>query len=493
MSKLERHSQKVAELQNDIKAFRNQKDKSSLLAFGYGKSHSNTTRTKRYKQNCPSLDFGQLNEIIHIDPAKRIAIVEPRVTMEKLLHATLPYHLAPPVLPEFKDITVGGAIMGGAGESGSHSWGCFNDICCSYEMIMGDGDLIHVSPVENKEIYYGIAGSYGSLGALVSTEIQLAPIQPFIYLTYYISNPLEAIDRLKSFYHSSHKPSFLDAIIFSQDLAIVMVGNVEPKGNVSDAPLFSFNSLSAAWFYQHIKELALEGRHQTFQEKMMIEDYFFRYDLGGFWMGALLFRIPFLARFISEGLMGFAKEEDENFIQVDIQRFHRIIDPPILGRTLLRPLLRAKNLWSLLHKAERWIQKRMMIQDFCIPESKATNFCKEILEKPAIFPIWLCPIKGTQTPQIFAPHFISHCHSDSHFINFGIYGIPSETIPISHITRKLELNVQAYGGRKALYSHSYYTEEEFWQIYSRSSYENLRHITKAEGMWHEITDKVLSA
>lgn len=489
---MEKHSQKVAELQNCARNFRSRKDKTSLLALGYEKNHSNTTRTKKYKQNCPSLDFRGLNEIIHIDPIKKVALVEPRVTMERLLHATLPYHLAPSILPEFKNITIGGAIMGGAGESGSHLWGCFNDICCSYDVMIGNGDVIHVSPSKEAELYYGIAGSYGSLGALLLAEIQLTPISSFIYLNYYVSNSLEAIDRLKSHGSSSHRPFFLDGIIFSKDLAVVIEGNIDPSDPASDVPLFSFDSPFAAWFFQHIKELALEKHQPTFQEKMPIEDYFFRYDLGGFWMGALLFRMPFLACFISEGLMGYAKEGEDHFTKADIQRLHCIVEPPILGRALLRPLLKAKNLWSLLHRAEKWIQKRMVIQDFCIPESKAMNFFEEISEEPAIFPLWLCPIKGTKTSQIFAPHYLSHNLLDSHFINFGIYGIPSDAIPISSITRKLEQHAQAYGGRKALYSHSYYTEKEFWQIYSRSNYENLRRMTEAEGMWHGIIDKVLS-
>lgn len=493
MSKIEEHSRKVELLQKNMKNFKATQKLSCPLALHDQVGHSNTTRTKAYKQNCSLLDLSQFRDVIHIHPHKKIAIVEPRVTMEQLLQATLPHHLVPLVLPEFKGITVGGAIMGGAGESSSHYWGCFNDICHSYDIICGNGDLLKASPHENQDLYYGIAGSYGSLGALVSAEIKLMPAQDFVYLQHHFLQPLEAIAMMRDLLNSSHPPIFIDGIIFNENLAVITEGNFQSNDNPSnDIPLFSLKNPLSPWFFQHVKQLAIESQTETYAEKMSLEDYFFRYDLGGFWMGAYLFKLPFLARFISQGILGLKTYNREGFTESEIHRFHHLPDPHMLGRVLLRPFLKSQKLWALLHKAESWIQKRIMIQDFCIPESQAMRFCNSILNIPAIFPCWLCPIKGTRTPQIFAPHFLSKHHADSHLINFGLYGIPAHTSSIRQLTRMLEQKTHAYGGRKALYSHSYYTQEEFWQIYSRDCYEKLRHKTQALGIWHDITDKVLS-
>jgi hypothetical protein len=352
--------------------------------------------------------------------------------------------------------------------------------------------LLRASPAENTNLYYGVAGSYGSLGALVSAEIQLVPIQDFIYLRYHcFSDPLKAIETMKELIHSSNKPDFIDGIIFAKNLAVIMEGSLQPEDdNSRHAPLFSLQHPSSQWFYQHVKTVAIQMPTKSYVEKMTPEDYFFRYDLGAFWMGTYLFSLSFLTRFVFQGIMGSKKKD--NFTESEIQHFHQIPNPPTWGRMLFYPFLKAQTLWAFLHKAENWIQNRMVIQDFCIPESKAIHFCKEILHDPAIFPIWLCPIKGTRDPQIFSPHLLTKNQRDSYVINFGIYGIPSYAKPIRQITKKLEQRAYADGGRKALYSHSYYTEEEFWQIYSRSSYEDLRHKTQANGIWHEITDKVLS-
>jgi hypothetical protein len=63
-----------------------------------------------------------------------VALVEPRVTMEQLVDTLLPFGLVPPVVPEFKHITVGGSIAGVAGESSSYKYGFFHDTCVSYEV-----------------------------------------------------------------------------------------------------------------------------------------------------------------------------------------------------------------------------------------------------------------------------------------------------------------------------------------------------------------------
>ena len=116
--------------------------------------------------------------------------------------------------------------------------------------------------------------------------------------------------------------------------------------------------------------------------------------------------------------------------------------------------------------------------------------------------MWLLPIKGTRSSQIFAPHLLEDVENTknrqtskerkSHFMNFGLYGMPNQASQVEQVTRKLEQMTRALGGRKVLYSHSYYTRDEFWEIYSHDSYKALREKVGAEGCWHDIADKVLS-
>lgn len=479
---MDSHVQKIQRLQERIKG----NNSISPIALRYGSGNSNTTRTKSYKNGSRKLDFGSLDEIVHIDPIRLVAVVEPRVTMEKLVKAVLPYGLTVPLVPEFKGITVGGAIMGGAAESSSHRLGTFHDICSAYEILCGDGTLLRASPGENADIFHGISGSYGSLGILVSAEIQLVPAQDTVELRYRcFSNPQEAIQLIQSLSHAVDAPDYIDGIVFARDQAVVIEGWLKP----AQSTLVSLEPASSEWYFQHVKGIA-DGRFPR-EEAITLQDYLFRYDRGAFWMGAYLLRFPLLARIVAQGIFKLGKCK-ERFSEAEVRDFCKVHYPSTFLRALSCPFMNSQRLWGLFHKAEKWVQDRNILQDFCIPEHQAGRFLEDALEDPGTFPLWLCPIKGTSHPQIFAPHLIAADNPTGRFINIGVYGLPSYYAPIEQITKKLEWKTWACGGKKVLYSNSCYTQDEFWEIYSREAYEALRTRTRANGIFHEITDKVLS-
>lgn len=482
------HEKTVSEIQSQLHQY--YREGPGLISLNHSSRSSYTIRTKQYKNKCREIDSHRLNQVIKIDPERQRAIVEPRLTMEKLLKATLPYGLTAPVVPEFMDITVGGAIMGVGGESACHAWGTFNDSCEAFTLLTADGSLLRASCTENADLFYAIPGSYGAFGTLVSAEVKLIPAQDVVHLRYHIfDSPQFAVDKLLELAHSENPPDFLDGMIFSKNIGVAIEANLATKENLpKNLSLFSLKDISSPLYYQHTKEIALKGA--CYEELMSHEDYFFRYDLGSFWMSGYIYHAPFFAKLLFEGYLKW-KKDPEALTPSEVQKFHKVIYPSKFTRTLCRPLVSSRNLCRVLHHSEKWVQKRLVIQDFCIPEGKTSEFLADILQEPGIFPIWLLPIKGTRSPQIFAPHLLKENQKDYVF-NFGIYGIPATEGSIEEITRHLERKVRVLGGRKLLYSHSYYTEEEFWQIYSRSDYDFLREKTRANGYWHDITDKVLS-
>ena len=320
--KFKLHEIKVSQIQQAIR--NRQNGNHAPLALHYGKGYSNTTRSKKYKRNCQELDFGSLNEILLIDPEKQTAIAEPRVSMEALVRAALAHRLIPAVVPEFRGITVGGAIMGSAGESSSHRWGCFNDACLSFEILCGNGDLIQASPHENREIYNAIGGSYGSIGALTSAEIQLVSADSLVYLQYhFFSNPFEAIEKIESLLGRPGAPDFVDGIVFEKNRAVVIEGFFHPpSAPLPQIPLFSLAHFQAPWFFQHVKELSKDLNGKSYWEKMGIEDYLFRYDLGAFWVGGYLFRLPFLWQFITQGLFKLPRRPCRRILELQASGTH---------------------------------------------------------------------------------------------------------------------------------------------------------------------------
>ena len=158
MKSQQQHDRDVAEIRQQVHdQFHS---KSAPLALD---SHtSNILRSFDYKQKAKSLGLKVLNQMIAINPETQTALVEPRVTMEQLHHEVFKQGYIIPVLPEFKGITVGGAINGAAIESSSFRDGQFNDICLGYEILTGNGTVIWASPTHHAELFYAIPGSYGS-------------------------------------------------------------------------------------------------------------------------------------------------------------------------------------------------------------------------------------------------------------------------------------------------------------------------------------------
>ena len=122
-------------MQNDL-AIHLQSGSKKQIRFRHGST--NSTRPKEHSKY-KMIDTSFLNEIISIDPQKKIAIVESNVPMDQLLAATLQYNLMPQVVVEFPGITVGGAVQGAALESSSFRYGQFDDGCLAYEVITADG------------------------------------------------------------------------------------------------------------------------------------------------------------------------------------------------------------------------------------------------------------------------------------------------------------------------------------------------------------------
>ncbi|KAG9743987.1 hypothetical protein KCU59_g6220, partial [Aureobasidium melanogenum] len=119
---VEAHTQRTKRVATQVKSFYDRKEPFRIF-------HGSTSSTRSQEQDRNKMiSTSDFTEILRIDPEKRVAIVEPNVSMEKLVDATLPYGLVAPVIMEFKNITVGGGFSGTSGESSSFRHGVFDNI-----------------------------------------------------------------------------------------------------------------------------------------------------------------------------------------------------------------------------------------------------------------------------------------------------------------------------------------------------------------------------
>ncbi len=435
---------------------------------------SNTTRNRAYKKSCAHLDISHLKRIVEVDVKRQTAFVEPRISMYELSCSLLKYNLMPKVVPEFKGITVGGAINGCAGESNSHLDGLFHDTCLEYEVLLSTGERVVCSRDNSSDLFHALHGSYGSLGLVVGAKIALVPAMPFMRLCYHRFDSIPAaLAYLQSRMSACHS---IEGIIYGPDDACI----VEAKPVV--APLKSMyhvSQRSSQWFYHHARG-CLNGHEET----VPLLDYIFRHDKGAFWMGAYVLRPKILYALFMEGVLGWKDSP------ISLQSCAKLKDPGFLTRFVSAHVMQSQPLYRLLHLVEDWVKERFVIQDFTLPQQGAYALLDHLVSSNPLFPLWVCPVKRAPQEQLFCPAALD-CTDDICF-NVGVYGMPHQKTCMTSLLCDLEQKVQEFGGRKWLYTNSEYSRLKFWDIYPEQAYQQVREKYSAEHFMR-IDDKVLKA
>ncbi len=414
-----------------------------------------------------------LNSILEINPNRVLA--EPGVTMAQLATATLAVGYLPKVLPEFKEITVAGAVMGAGLESSSFRFGQFNDTCTRYELLLASGERITAARHENADLYHGLSGSYGSLASLSLAEIDLMPAQPLVELR------KEQHLTLESFLSGIADPrgaDYLDGMKLPDGSFIIMRGWLTSTGT----PTCRFSRIRDPWFCQHVI------KSPTTTDVIPIYDYLFRYDRGAFWMGQFATRGRALLRYFLEWRL------ESNDLP---QRLHACfrkapphLSPALWHRLLLGRRMSSSELYRVLHSMpSEAFARTFLVQDYYIPLSKLGDFIAGVDSAAGIAPLWFCPVRAPDDDQPFSPH---RSRSGETFVNVGVYGVPRDTGSVLATTEKLEALCARLGGRKMLYGVNRYDERSFWSIYPREVYDSLREKWKAAGVFRDLFHRVSS-
>ena len=391
---------------------------------------TNSTRILSFKRS-EMLDVSQLNRVLSIDSATQTAVVEPNVSMDQLLTATLRYGLLPPVIPEFPGITVGGGIQGGAGESSSFKWGFFSQTVNWLEFILADGRVVTSSAAENSDLFYGSAGSSGSLGVVTAAELQLIPAKNYVQLTYVpVASFKQATETMLGLTSSDN--DFIDCIMFGADHGLIITGRLT---DTITGKAQRFSRAYDPWYYLHVEKIDREGQPSV--ETVPLRDYLFRYDRGAFWVGRFAFErfgVP----------------------------FNR------LTRFVLDPILHTRKLYQALQ--DSGASQEHIVQDLTLPLATAEAFMQYIDKEFGIYPLWFCPVKPAAKSPLLCNGLATPLA-----INIGVWG-PQITSYSQFVksNKSIEAKLQELRGKKWLYAHTHYTKKEFWKIYDKQWYDELR-------------------
>lgn len=429
---MENHNIAVAGVAAVVKQFYAQRQ-----PFRIYHGSTNSTRPSQHKKS-NIVDTSTLNHVLHVNTEEKIVTTEPNVPMDKLVEATMSYGLIPPVVMEFPGITTGGGFSGTSGESSSFRYGFFERTALAVEIVLANGDIVNANPENDSDLFYGAASSWGTLGIVTLLKIRLVESKPYVRLTHYpVTSMKDALKRFEEF-RESPKTDYLDGIMYAANHGVVCVGNLTSEGS---SKLQHFTRSTDPWFYIHAERTIDASPNTATTEVIPLVEYLFRYDRGAFWVGKYAF-------------------------QYFVTPFNRIT------RWALDKFMHTRTMYHALHRSG--FSQKYIVQDVGVPWNSAAAFLEYVDVSFGHYPLWLCPLGQTgNIPQ--AAGTVSKEGDAEMWLNFGIWGPgPSDTAAFVAANRSLENKVRELGGRKWLYAHTYYTEEEFWQIYDREGYDKLR-------------------
>ena len=414
------------------------------------KKTSNLFRA-RAKNPHPGLDVSGLDRVISVDPVAKTADVAGMCTYENLVAATLPYGLAPLVVPQLKTITLGGAVTGLGIESTSFRNGLPHESVLEIDILTGDGSIVTATPTnENSDLFFGFPNSYGTLGYSVRLKIELESVQPYVALRHIRFHDLATLQSTMNTIadertYDGERVDYLDGVVFTADEAYLTVGRqTDEAGPVSD-----YTGMDI--YYRSIQHASGIKR-----DRLTIHDYLWRWDTDWFWCSR-----------------AFGAQN------------------PKIRRLWPKKLLRSSFYWKLIGYDQRFdiadrLNKRKglpanerVVQDIEVPIENTTAYLEWFLENIPIEPVWLCPLRLREPALPVAdaarPWPLYPLEPKRTYVNVGFWSaVPVTPGDPGHANKLIEREVADLDGHKSLYSESFYSPEEFDELYGGEHYRLLK-------------------
>ena len=419
------------------------------MAVGLAKNTSNLFRDRN---NAPKhkLDVRNFNNVLRVDAANGWVEAEGMTPYEKLVDAMLAHGVMPAVVPQLKSITLGGAAAGVGIEASSFKYGLVHETLLEMEILLPDGRIVLCTPDnEHKDLFYGFPNSYGTLGYVLKLKAKAIPVKKFVQLQHIRhTDPAEYFRDLEQ--RCAQDVDFVDGVVFGRNEMVITLGRF-----VDNAPFVS------DYTYKNIYYRSLRERTTDF---LTTHDYIWRWDTDWFWCS-------------------------RNFL-VQNPIIRRIVGKPFLNSVTYSKIMRWNSKWKLTKRLDRLmgVHSESVIQDVDIPIANAPQFLDFFQREIGILPIWVCPIHPYQ-PNVQFDLF--RLDPNTLYVNFGFWDVVKgrEQHPKGYYNRQIERKVAELGGIKSLYSDSYYEPEEFWNIYNKRAYIQLKRKYDPQSAFKDLYQK----
>jgi FAD/FMN-containing dehydrogenase len=128
-----------------------------------------------------------------------------------------------------------------------------------------------------------------------------------------------------------------------------------------------------------------------------------------------------------------------------------------------------------------------VIQDILIPIENALPFYHFMWSSIGISPIWICPFQFYEAKARYS--LCPQLGATTLYLDFGFWDILPSHQPKGFFNQLIEKKSSELNGFKSLYSDSFYTEEEFWDMYPKSDFTALKKKYDPKNVFKDLYDK----
>lgn len=405
------------------------------------KRTSNLFRT-RARVSAGGLNPAGLDDLIEVDVRGCRADFGGMTTYERAVDSLLPLNLMPRVVPELKTITLGGAISGLGIESSSWRNGMPHESVIEMDILTGSGEVVTARPDnDHRDLFYGFPNSYGTLGYALRVQIELEEVLPFVHLRHVrfsaIDSLVTALDRICARGdHEGERVDFVDGVVFAPRECYLSLG-----AWARSAPAVS-DYTKKGIYYRSVQSKE--------EDWLTARDYLWRWDTDWFWCSRAF----------------------------GVQR-------KWVRATVPRRFLRSDVYWRIVNFEERHHLKATVdrllgrpahenvIQDVELPIERLAEFLEQFVRHVPVSPLWLCPLRLRDRS---ASWDLYRLDPDRLYVNVGFWASVAlrDGMEPTHHNRWVEEEVERLGGRKSLYSTTFYDEDRFWSLYNGEAYQKLK-------------------
>lgn len=143
------------------------------------------------------IDLSPMNSV-RVDPARKLARVEPGCMLGDLDRETLPFGLVTTTGTVSHTGAAGLTLGGGFGRL-SRVYGTTCDQLTSVDVVTADGRLLEASETQNPDLFWGLRGGGGNFGVVTSFEYRLHPFSGMVYGGHLVFPFAQARDVLRGF------------------------------------------------------------------------------------------------------------------------------------------------------------------------------------------------------------------------------------------------------------------------------------------------------